>query len=185
MAAHVCPPILGYWLLNPLRKVFDDPAGLFGPLVQEGMTVLEPGPGMGYYSLELARRVGPQGRLVAVDIQPKMLSVLEKRARKAGLLGRMELRLASGASLGIGDLAGKIDLAVALYVVHEVPDAGLFFREIFAALKPGGKLLVTEPRGHVSEADFSKSLSLAQEAGFSRLPFSGKVRGRGALVAKT
>jgi ubiquinone/menaquinone biosynthesis C-methylase UbiE len=57
------------------------------------MTVLEPGPGMGFFTLELARRVGDAGRVVAVDIQPKMLSVLQRRAAKTGLQNRIETRL--------------------------------------------------------------------------------------------
>ena len=51
------------------------------------MTVLEPGPGMGFFTLELARIVGPEGRVVAVDVQPKMVEGLQKRARRAGLSG--------------------------------------------------------------------------------------------------
>ena len=49
---------------------------ILSPLVSEGMTVLEPGPGMGFFTLELARLVGPHGRVVSVEMQAKMLEAL-------------------------------------------------------------------------------------------------------------
>ncbi len=82
------------------------------------MTVLEPGPGMGFFTLELARRVGTSGRVVAVDIQPKMLDGLRRRLRKAGLLVRVQTRLAQPAGMGVADLAGDVDFALVFAVVH-------------------------------------------------------------------
>ena len=66
MANRVCPHWVGYLLINPLRNLFENPNKILGPFVQEGMTVLEPGCGMGYFTLPLARMVGPKGRIVAV-----------------------------------------------------------------------------------------------------------------------
>jgi len=87
-ADHVCPPFIGYFLLaNPLRRLLYTPSSVVGAYVSEGMTVIEPGPGMGFFTLELARLVGPSGRVVALDIQPKMLKVIAQRAERADLLG--------------------------------------------------------------------------------------------------
>ena len=86
MAQEVCPWWLGYFLISPLRRLLQDPRKLVGPYVREGVIVLEPGPGMGFFTLELGRLVGPSGRVVAVDIQPRMLSNLKRRAARAGLL---------------------------------------------------------------------------------------------------
>ena len=99
------------------------------------MLVLEPGPGMGFFTLELARRVGASGRVVAVDIQPRMLDGLKRRARKAGLLERIDVRLAEPHSMGLIDLAGKVDFALAFAVVHEMPNTSSFFSEASKALK--------------------------------------------------
>lgn len=85
MAQHVCPWWIGYFLASPIRRISFDPRKILAPFVSEGMTVLEPGPGMGFFTLELARAVGPKGRVVAVDVQAKMLAALERRARRAGL----------------------------------------------------------------------------------------------------
>ena len=166
MAAHICPFWLGYLLLNPLRKLLENPEKLLAPFVRPGMTVLEPGSAMGYFTLPLARMVGPSGRVIAVDIQPRMLAVLARRAAKAGLSERIEIRSASTEGLGVGDLDHSVDFAAALHVVHEMPGQGAFFDQIRQSLKPGGQLLVIEPKGHVSVEDFSRMAAIAVGAGF-------------------
>jgi len=142
-----------------------DPARMLAPYVREGMTVIEPGPGMGFFTLELARLAGPSGRVIALDIQPRMLTALKRRARKAGLLERVDARLVQPDSMNLADLAGAADFALACFTVHELPDAARFFSEIAAALKPGGCLLLVEPDGHVKADAFDAELKLAAEAG--------------------
>ena len=146
--------------------------------------VLEPGCGMGYFTLPLARMVGPQGRVVALEIQPKMLSVLERRARKSGLLDRIELRQIGTEGLSLEDFSGQMDFTAALHMVHEVPDQSLLFTEILRALKPGGKFLVVEPKGHVSQDQFEKTVSAAEEIGFKSENLTIKIGGRVALLAR-
>ena len=184
MANRVCPHWVGYLLINPLRNLFENPNKILGPFVQEGMTVLEPGCGMGYFTLPLARMVGPKGRIVAVDIQSKMLSALRRRAQKAGLLSRIELRHVRDDGLGVKDISGKVDFAVALHVVHEVPDPSSFFTEVWQALKQGSKLLVVEPKGHVSQDQFAASVAAAENVGFVSKVLSKKMGGRVALLIK-
>jgi len=180
----VCPPWLGYFLLSPLRKIVEHPEKMLGPLVREGMTVLEPGSGMGYFTLPLARMVGPTGRVVAVDIQPKMIAALTRRARKAGLAERIVARQSSPKGFGLGDLSGTVDVAVAIHVVHEIPGRLDFFSEMWAALKPAGKLLVVEPKGHVSRQAFAQTVEEATEAGFTQAPVTWKLGGRSAVFVK-
>ena len=166
MAQRVCPWWLGYLLVTPLRRLLQDPRKVLAPYVREGMTVLEPGPGMGFFTLELARLVGPSGRVVAVDIQPRMLAGLRRRAARAGLLERIDLRLGSSDTLGLADLAGVVDFTPAFAVVHELPAVEPFFAEIAKASKPGAGLLIVEPTGHVKTADFEAELQAATRAGF-------------------
>lgn len=137
------------------------------PFVQEGMTVLEPGCGMGFFTLDLACLAGPAGRVVAVDLQPRMLAGLARRARGARLTDRIDARLATLQSLGIDDLAGSVDFVLAFAVVHELPDQVHFFADMYAALKPGGRMLVAEPRAHVSDADLVSTIECATRAGFA------------------
>ena len=165
--AHVCPWWLGYFLINPWRRWRQDPRKILAPYVREGMTVLEPGPGMGFFTLELARLAGPSGRVVAVDIQNKMLETLRRRAEKHGLLDRVETRVARAESMALAERRGAFDFALAFAVVHELPSAGPFFRETAEALKPGALLLLAEPRGHVKAAQFEAELQAAAAAGFT------------------
>jgi ubiquinone/menaquinone biosynthesis C-methylase UbiE len=163
-------------LLNPLRRLVENPKQIFAPFVKEGMMVLEPGCAMGFFTLPLARMVGSEGKVIAVDIQSEMLSTLERRARKKGLIERMDIREAGADGLGISDLAGSIDFCPVLHVAHEVPDQARFFSDIADALKPGARLLVIEPRGHVSEKDFERSIAAAEAAGLRKID-SPDVRG--------
>ncbi len=164
MADHVCPWWMGYILASPLRKLSQNPEKILGPYVKEGMTVLDVGAGMGFFSIPMARLVGESGRVIAVDMQDRMLKGLESRARKAGLSQRIQLHLCRSDSLDLTDMA---DFCLAFGVVHELPNATSFLAEVRAVLKPGGKLLLAEPRFHVSEKDFQDSVKLAFEAGFT------------------
>lgn len=165
MAHRVCPWWLGYLLVNPLRRLMQDPAKILAPYIREGMTVLEPGPGMGFFTLELARLVGQSGRVVAVDIQSKMLDRLKRRLTKAGLLERVDIRLVQPDSMRLADLAGSVDFALAFAAVHELPSASSFFNEVSFSLKPGACLLLAEPVGHVKAAQFDAELGAAAQAG--------------------
>jgi ubiquinone/menaquinone biosynthesis C-methylase UbiE len=168
MSKRVCPWWLGYLLACPLRRFSHNPAKILGPFVKEGMTVLEPGPGMGFFTLEMARLVGPSGRVIAVDVQPKMIAALRRRLAKAGLLDRVEARLVPPESLRVADLDEKVDFTLAFAVVHELPAEELFFSEVARASKPGACLLLAEPTGHVKTEDFEAELQAASQVGFVR-----------------
>lgn len=184
MAQHVCPWWLGYLLASPIRRLLEDPRKVLAPYVHAGMIVLEPGPGMGFFTLEIARLVGAMGRVVAVDIQPRMLSSLKRRAARAGLLPRVEARLAGPKSLGIADLAGRVDFTLAFALVHELPAVGPFFAEVAGASKPGAGMLFAEPAGHVKEPDFEAELAAAVGAGFEVIGYPGIRRSRAAFLRK-
>lgn len=184
MPKRVCPWWIGYLLINPLRRFIQDPSTILSPYVREGMTVLEPGPGMGFFTLELARLVGPAGRVIAVDIQRKMLDKLQRRAAKRRLWERVEVRLVEKGSMALNDLKEKIDFAVAFAVVHEMPSASAFFREIAETLKPGASLLFAEPRGHVKIPQFEAELKAAEDAGLAVLERPSIRRSHTVLLGK-
>jgi SAM-dependent methyltransferase len=184
MAKRVCPWWLGYLLASPVRRWLQDPAEVVAPYVHEGMTVLEPGPGMGFFTLELARRVGPTGRVIAVDMQPKMISSLKRRAARAGLASRLDARVVTQKSMGVTDLAGTVDFTLAFALVHELPDPGPFFVEVAAASKVGATLLFAEPPGHVKPAEFEAELQFAIKAGFAVTSRPTIRRSRAVLLAK-
>jgi len=177
MDKHVMPWWLGYVLISPLRRFRENPERLLGPYVSEGMSVLDVGPGMGFFTLPMARMVGPGGRVVAVDLQPRMLSALERRARKAGLSDRITTILCTPESLGLQEFQGAIDFALASAVVHEVPDPGHFFAQMREVLVPGGRLFLAEPPKRVSVDEFRATLERAVENGFVVLD-RPRIRGR-------
>ncbi len=165
MAHAVCPWWLGCFLASGLRRLVQEPAAILRPYAAEGMVVFEPGPGMGFFSLELARRVGPRGKVVAVDVQPRMVEALRRRAAEAGLAGRIDARVGPGASMGIDDLEGQVDFVLAFGVVHELPDRDRFFAEASDALRPGGRLLLAEPAFYIREREFEAAIEAARECG--------------------
>jgi len=148
------------------------------------MTVLEPGPGMGYFTPELARLVGAKGRIIAVDVQARMLAGLRRRVAKAGLSERVDARLAPADSMGLADLAGRIDFTLAVAVVHEFPSAERFFAEVSQASKPGATVLLVEPAGHVQPNEFETELQAAARAGLAVVERPAIRRSHRALLRK-
>lgn len=184
MNHRVCPWWLGYLLASPLRRLLQDPDEIVRPYVKEGMSVLDVGCGMGFFSLPLAKLVGQTGKVVCVDLQEKMIKGLLRKALKAGLSDRIDARICRQDSLGVNDIAGEINFALAFALVHEAPDKERLFAEIYNAMKQTGELLVAEPRGHVSKPDFEKTVSIAQGAGFEILRDLKIQRSRAVLLQK-
>ena len=158
----VCPWWLCFTFDNPLRKLLHNPEAILRPYVHPGDRVIDIGPGMGYFTIPLARLVGPKGHVIAIDVQEKMLSALRSRAKKNGVSERIEAHLASQNSLGKHE---PVDFILAFWMAHEVPDQSSFFREIRESLKPNGSLLLVEPIVHVPRKYFLHTLQAAIETG--------------------
>lgn len=159
---HVCPWWLGYTFDNPIRKLFHQPQKLLAPYVTAGMRAMDVGCGMGYFSIAMAKIVGEKGKVFCVDLQRKMLEITEKRARRAKLNGRMVFFRCEPDKLGITE---KVDFILNFWMVHEVNNQKAFFRQLQSNLNSGGRILVAEPKIHVSAADFRHTLEIAQSAG--------------------
>ena len=160
---HICPWWLCFTFDNLLRRLFQDPERILRPYVAEGITVLDIGPGMGYFSIPLARMVGPRGRVIAADIQPEMLRALQKRAKRAAVDQRIALHLCQADSLG---LDAKVDFVLAFWMLHEIPNLLSFFEEIRSVLKASGRLLISEPIIHVTQKRYAQSIEIAISNGF-------------------
>jgi ubiquinone/menaquinone biosynthesis C-methylase UbiE len=181
---RVCPWWLGYLLASPIRRLWQDPAKILEPWVDAGMTILEPGPGMGFFTLELARRVGQSGRVIVVDVQAQMIERLKRRLFRAGLQDRVDVRLAESHSMGLADLAGAVDFVLAFAVVHELPSSEAFFQEAAQCLKTGGGLLLAEPSGHVKAPQFALEIEQAEKAGLHIISRPVVRRSQTALLKK-
>jgi 2-polyprenyl-3-methyl-5-hydroxy-6-metoxy-1,4-benzoquinol methylase len=146
------------------RKLIHDPNKILQPYIRQGDKILDVGPGMGYFTIPMARMAGEGAQVIAADIQEKMLAAIKKRAETAGMEKRITLHLSSPASLGV---EGKFDFILAFWMAHEVPDKQRFFTELYSLLKDEGKFLMVEPKIHVSKAKFAQTLQIAQRAGFT------------------
>ena len=185
MAKHVCPWWVGYLLASPLRRLFHNPDTILAPFVKSGMTVLDIGPGMGFFTLPMAAMVGPAGKVVCVDVQERMLRSLEKRARAAHLTERIVIHACGPTTLGLDDFERKFDFVLAFAVVHEVPDPHRFLAEVAMGLKTEGTCLLVEPCGHVTARDFEATLALAAATGLTIVAQPAIPRSRTAALKKT
>jgi len=175
---HVCPWWLAYSFDNRLRRWLHRPERLLGPYVRQGMTVLDIGCGMGHFSLGLARLVGSDGRVIAVDLQPEMLEVVSARANNEGLEERIRLHQCQEDELGV-DVAAEFILT--FWMAHEVGRLESFMDEIYGLLKEGGNYFLAEPIVHVSAEKFRQISETAVGAGF-QIRDSPRVRFSRALV---
>jgi ubiquinone/menaquinone biosynthesis C-methylase UbiE len=171
----VCPWWLCYSFDNPLRRLF------LGPYVKPGMTVVDIGCGMGYFTIGLAKLAGPEGKVIAVDLQQQMLDALGRRSRRGGMADRVVLHRCRKESLGIEEPA---DFVLAFWMAHEVPDTPRFFREIFTLLKTEGRFLLVEPKFHVTRKGLEPTLAVCRETGFRILEEPSVALSRTFLLGK-
>lgn len=159
-----CPASLSFLLENPFVKrvagadLLLDRAG-----VVSGMRVLDVGCGTGRITLPAAKRVGPNGEVVALDIQPAMLRRVQKKVT-AGQVVNVRL-LHAGAGEGKTERE-SFDRALLVTVLGEIPDKAVAMREIYRALKPGGILSITELFPDPDMQRPGAIRKLAQETGF-------------------
>jgi len=159
---HVCPWWLSAFLAHSLRRTIHNPDKILAKFIQKGHTVADIGCGPGYFTIAMAKLVGEEGRVIAVDIQPKMLQYVRRSAERKGLQSRILLHQCQENELGIKE---PVDFALAFYMVHEVPDIETFFREIAAILKPETAFLLVEPKVHVTARRFKEMIRAARAAG--------------------
>jgi ubiquinone/menaquinone biosynthesis C-methylase UbiE len=135
-----CPYAQRFWVESPhplitrgrLREVLSP---------EPGERVLEVGPGTGYYTLDLAEWVGPDGSVEIFDIQQEMLDHTTGRAREGGL-SNVRPTLGDAQSLPFED--DSFDAAILITTLGEIPDQDAALREINRVLRPGGRLVVGE-----------------------------------------
>ncbi|MBD3274884.1 MAG: methyltransferase domain-containing protein [Candidatus Marinimicrobia bacterium] len=166
MGQEVCPVWAGYWLASPIRKLWQNPEKILSDYVKPGMTVIDVGSAMGFFTLPMAQLVDESGSVIAIDVQEKMLEKLRNRARKKNLHHRIQTHLAESTLLNMKRPVESVDFALAFAVVHEVPDQHQLFLELYQVLKDDARVLFAEPKGHVSKEAYSESIREARQAGF-------------------
>lgn len=165
---RVCPVERANSLDSRMRRWLQNPTTILAPYVKSGMTVLDVGCGPGFFSVELAKMVGESGKVIAADLQEGMLGKLSKRLAGTGLAGRVRLVKCDADSIHVSE---GVDFILTFYMVHEVPDKDLFFRQLGSILREDGQFLIVEPKlFHVSKRGFESTLKVAESNGFERYP---------------
>jgi ubiquinone/menaquinone biosynthesis C-methylase UbiE len=149
-----------------LRKWIHDPKKILQPYVKEGMTALDLGCGPGFFTIEMARLAGKTGRVIAADLQEGMLAKLKAKIQGSEWANRITLHQCQPERIA---LSASCDFILIFYMLHEVSAPAAFLKEIRSLLKPGGKVLIAEPKWHVSAADFLQSVAIMKQAGFEVL----------------
>ena len=167
-----CPVYLR-WLVeldNPFTKT-NRAATIIRHLgIEPGMSVLDIGCGPGRLAVPVAKKVGDQGRVVALDIQSGMLKRAQAKAEAANLTNILFIN----AGVGEGKMGkNQFDRALLVTVLGEIPDQKMALREIFDALKPGGILSVTELIFDPHFQRRRKVSELSGKAGFKEEAFYG------------
>lgn len=178
---ELCPWWFAYTFDNPMRRVLHKPDRVLGPYVKEGMTAVDIGCGMGHFSVGMARLVGPNGRVISVDLQQKMLDRVRRRAVRAGVDDRISLRLCAPGDIGVAE---QVDFVLTFWMAHEVSDTKAMFGQIHAIFKDGGRWLLAEPRLHTSLGRFASIVSTAVASGFSVIERPSIVMTYAALLEK-
>jgi tRNA A58 N-methylase Trm61 len=146
--AHVMGHLGAGWLERGSREIEEAPTKLINALkLKQGMKVADIGAGSGYFSRRMARRIGEDGLIYAVDIQPEMLEILGANMKKAGL---KNFRPILGGEKDPKLPDDSIDLALMVDVYHEFSFPHEMMTAIHKALKPGGRVAFVEYRGEDS-----------------------------------
>ena len=135
------------------------------------MTVLEVGPGSGTYTMGAARRIGEQGKLVTVDIEPKMVERVKQRAEAEGV-ENIEARVADVYELPFDD--GAFDVVYMIAVIGEIPEPVRAMQEFHRVLSPSGTLVFSEL---LQDPDYPLASSVTQMAALAGFRLRRKIGG--------
>ena len=150
------------WLDRPDRETTEQPEHVLDVLgIREGLVIADVGAGSGYFTVRIARRVGPSGRVLATDLQPEMLALLREKVAAASLSNVVAvLATTSDARLPRREL----DLVLMVDVYHELPRPADTLAQVRAALRPDGRLALVEYRAEDPEVPIKEEhkMSLPQ-----------------------
>jgi len=136
------PSFIAGFIDNPVRRRIQPPAKVVDWMgIKDGMHVLEIGPGPGTFTIEASKRVGENGNVFAIDIQPSVISKLKSRLQRAGIANVMA-RVASAYDLPFSNRT--FDRVFMIAVLAEIPDRKKTLLEIKRVLRDDGLLAIGE-----------------------------------------
>lgn len=159
----VCPVEKSGMLDNKFRKLFQNPQKILRPYIKEGMAVLDLGCGPGFFSMEIAKLLHPSGTVICADLQEGMLDVVRAKIKGTEHEPFFRLHRCDRDTINVSE---PVDFILAFYMIHEVPDQVRLFKELKSILNPQGKLLIIEPKFHVSKNSFDTMIDNLKAIGF-------------------
>src|SRR5262245_11853168 len=159
------------WLTRESREREEECSTLLKVLhVEPGQIVCDMGCGNGFYSLKLARLVGEKGRVLAVDIQPEMLTLLKERAAGENIKN-IECVLGTEADPKLA--ADSVDLMLLVDVYHEFSHPAEMLQAVRRSLKPAGRVALVEFRGEDPNVPIKPLHKMTKEQILKEFPPNG------------
>jgi ubiquinone/menaquinone biosynthesis C-methylase UbiE len=181
MKQHTCPSWISFSLDNFLRRLIQDPDRILADFIKPGDTALDLGCGPGFFTVPMAGLVGESGKVIAADIQEKMLAKMRKKAARHDLAGRIKTVLSSPDKINVKEPA---DFVLTFWMVHEVSNKKNFFSQIAAVMKKKARYLLVEPKMHVSDREYQEIIRTAESSGLKLLKNVPLPLSRSALFTK-
>ena len=178
---HTCPWWLAYTWDNRIRNIFHNSEVILKPYMKPGITALDVGCGMGYFSIHMAKYIGEEGEVISVDIQKEMLKILKERSERDGIENIIKPILSHG---DLSDISKRIDFALNFWMLHEVDSQEKLVEQIFNLLNPGGKYLIAEPKIHTSNEYFKSIIEMCKWIGFNVETYPNIMFSRSVLLSK-
>lgn len=159
---HTCPWWFCFTFDNPARGLLQNPFRILQNYVKKNDTILDIGPGMGYFTFPMSQMAGENGKVVALDIQEGMLKRLGKKVLNKGI-ENIKIHLYDGVKFNLNE---KFDFVLLFWMFHEVKNKPEFINEIRSLMKDSAQMFIAEPKIHVDKKRFDASVNLLISEGF-------------------
>ncbi len=145
------------------RLWFHNPRKLLKKFIRPGMTVLDLGCGTGYFTLEAARLLNNNGKVIAADVQQEMLDILKQKLKNSELGRVIEIHKCQENSLNLSE---KVDFILAFYAFHEMKFIDNIISDLTRIITPETKIFIAEQKIHVSKSRFNTIINKLENKGF-------------------
>jgi ubiquinone/menaquinone biosynthesis C-methylase UbiE len=150
-------------LESRLRRLLQNPGKILRKYIHPGMTVLDLGCGTGYFTLEIAKLLDNNGKVIAADVQYGMLEILQQKLRNSELKSLIEIHKSEENTLCLSE---PVDFILAFYSFHEMKYIDSIIRDLTRIVKPESLIFISEQNIHVSKNAFNRIIQKMENNGF-------------------